>query len=367
MNIVIPMAGLGTRFSSEGFDVPKPLIEVGGKTLIEHSIDSLNLEGRYIFITRKYKINDHNILLSEILKKIKPDSIEIILDYETSGSVETCLMSSDCINNDTPLIITNCDQRLEWDSDLFLEFINNNDLDGALLTYESDNPKNSFCSINQNNLIDKVVEKQVISKSALVGLHYWTKGSDFINSAQKLFKTFKNEGKPECYISETFNFLIKEGKKIKSFEISPNEYISLGTPYDLSIFQSKIKEFYTEKPKTIFCDIDGTILRHAHKFSDVCFIEPTILDGVRDKFNEWDSQGHKIILCTARKESGREITEKHLKQLGLCWDYLIMGVGGGTRVLINDKLNKMDNDRAISINVITNEGFEKINWKKYKL
>ena len=44
-----------------------------------------------------------------------------------------------------------------------------------------------------------------------------------------------------------------------------------------------------------------------------------------------------------------------------------MGVGGGTRVLINDKLNKMDNDRAISINVITNEGFEKINWKKYKL
>ena len=91
------------------------------------------------------------------------------------------------------------------------------------------------------------------------------------------------------------------------------------------------------------------------------------MDGVRDKFNEWDSQGHKIILCTARKESGREITEKHLKQLGLCWDYLIMGVGGGARVLINDKLNKMDNDRAISINVITNEGFEKINWKKYKL
>ena len=56
MNIVIPMAGLGTRFSSEGFDVPKPLIEVGGKTLIEHSIDSLNLNGRYIFITRKIKI-----------------------------------------------------------------------------------------------------------------------------------------------------------------------------------------------------------------------------------------------------------------------------------------------------------------------
>jgi NDP-sugar pyrophosphorylase family protein len=367
MNIVIPMAGLGTRFSNEGFDLPKPLIEVGGKTLIEHSINSLNLEGKYIFITRKYENENHNILLSEILKKIKPDSVEIIIEEITSGSVETCLMSSDYINNETPLIITNCDQRLEWDSDIFLEFIKNEDLDGALLTYESDNPKNSFCSINSNNLIDRVVEKQIISKTALVGLHYWSKGLDFVSSAKQLFKSFKNDGKPECYISETFNFLIKEGKKIKPFEISPNEYISLGTPYDLSIFQSKIKEFYTEKPKTIFCDIDGTILHHVHKFSDVCFIEPKLLDGVRNKFNEWDSQGHKIVLCTARKESGREITEKHLKQLGLCWDYLIMGVSGGVRVLINDKLNKMDENRAVSINVITNEGFEKIDWKKYKL
>jgi NDP-sugar pyrophosphorylase family protein len=367
MNIVIPMAGLGTRFSNEGFDLPKPIIEVGGKTLIEHSIDSLNLDGKYIFITRKYENKNHNILLSEILKKIKPDSIEIIIDEITSGSVETCLMSTEYINNETPLIITNCDQRLEWDSDLFLEFIKNEDLDGVLLTYESDNPKNSFCSINSNNLIDRVVEKQIISKTALVGLHYWSKGLDFVSSAKKLFESFKNDGKPECYISETFNFLIKEGKKIKSFEISPNEYISLGTPYDLSVFQSKIKEFYTEKPKTIFCDIDGTILHHVHKFSDVCFIEPRLLDGVRTKFNEWDSQGHKIVLCTARKESGREITEKHLKQLGLCWDYLIMGVSGGVRVLINDKLNKMDENRAVSINVITNEGFEKIDWKKYKL
>jgi ribonucleotide monophosphatase NagD (HAD superfamily) len=160
---------------------------------------------------------------------------------------------------------------------------------------------------------------------------------------------------------------LEKNKKIMSFEIEPNEYISLGTPYDISIFQAKIKEFYTEKPKTIFCDIDGTILQHAHRFSDVFFNEPKLLDGVLQKFNEWDSQGHKIILCTARKESAREITEKHLKELGLCWDQLIMGVTSGVRVLINDKLNKVDNNRSVSINVLTNEGFDKTDWKKHKL
>jgi len=367
INIVIPMAGLGTRFKSEGFDLPKPLIEVGGKTLVEHSIDSLNIDGRYIFITRKYDDESHNILLSNKLKSIKPDSIEIKIESVTRGSVETCLFAKSHIDNDYPLIITNCDQRLDWDSNSFLEFIETNVLDGIVITYESDNPKNSFALVGEDNVISKFAEKTPISNNALIGLHYWERGSDFILSSEELLRNFELDGRPECYISETYNYLIKNGKIIKSYEIQSNEYISLGTPYDLSIYQAKIKEFYTEKPKTIFCDIDGTILQHAHRFSDVFFNEPKLLDGVLKKFNEWDSQGHKIILCTARKESGREMTEKHLKELGLCWDYLIMGVTSGVRILINDKLNKIDDNRSVSVNVITNEGFDKIDWKKYKL
>ena len=129
----------------------------------------------------------------------------------------------------------------------------------------------------------------------------------------------------------------------------------------------KKSEFYTEKPKTIICDIDGTILKHLHKFSDVSFIDAELLDGVQAKFDEWDSLNHKIILMTARKESAREMTERDLKKLGLMWDYLIMGVNGGVRVLINDKLQPEDSDRAIAVNVITNEGFETTDWKKIGL
>ena len=92
-----------------------------------------------------------------------------------------------------------------------------------------------------------------------------------------------------------------------------------------------------------------------------------ILSGVLKKINEWDSQGHKIVLCTARKESARKMTEEHLNSLGLCWDILLMGMTSGKRVLINDKLNPQDKDRANAVNIITDAGFVSIDWSKYDL
>jgi hydroxymethylpyrimidine pyrophosphatase-like HAD family hydrolase len=135
----------------------------------------------------------------------------------------------------------------------------------------------------------------------------------------------------------------------------------------MSIEVGKHNEFYLDKPKTIFCDIDGTILKHAHRFSDLDKLDPIALPGVTEKFNEWDSLGHRIVLVTARKESGREMTERQLKSLGIMWDQLIMGVSSGQRVLLNDKLQPEDLDRAKSINLITDQGFLNVDWKKYGL
>lgn len=359
------MAGLGSRFANEGFDIPKPLIKFQDQHLIEHSVSTLDIEGKYIFITRKFNDPNHNKELSALLKKIKPNSIEIIIDRNTSGATETALFAKKYINNDSPLLITNCDQRTSWNSKEYIDFIKS-DIDGSIVTYTSSNPKNSFAEI-ENNFVSKIVEKNPISNIALVGIHHWAKGNTFINSAGKLLSKFKSDNKKECYISETYNYLIDEGFKIKNYHIGDNEYIPLGTPYDLKIYEGKIKEFYTKKPKTIFCDIDGTILQHCHRFSDLKDIEPKTLPGVLKKFNQWDSQGHKIILCTARKESARGMTESHLRQLGLCWDTLLMGVTSGERILINDKLNKRDKDRAVSVNLLTNKGFKSFSWNEIGL
>jgi NDP-sugar pyrophosphorylase family protein len=367
MKIVMPMAGLGSRFKIEGYDIPKPLIQVNGKTLVEHSVESLNIDGEYIFITRKFDDKKHNEELSRILKKLKPNSTEITIDQPTRGSVETAMFARTLINNDEELIITNCDQILKWNSDAFLEQSRKSGIHGSLLLFFSSDPKNSFAEVDDHGIVTRVVEKQVISTDGLVGVHYWSKGSDFVQSGDKLLRSFEEDGRKECYISETYNYLIEDGKRIAGVRIPSNQFIPLGTPKDLSLYLGKIKEFYTEKPKTIFCDIDGTILKHIHRFSDLIDVEPTVLPGVIKKINEWDSQGHKIVLCTARKESARKMTEEHLTKLGLCWDILLMGMTSGCRVLINDKLNQQDMDRAKSVNVITDGGFETVDWSKYGL
>jgi NDP-sugar pyrophosphorylase family protein len=365
-NIVIPMAGLGHRFKKNGILVPKPLILVNNKTLIEHSVESLGIDGKYIFITRKYFDEEYNKSLSRILKKIKPDSIEICLDHDQYGAADAALYAKDYIDNNEELIITNCDQILIWDSKKFLELSRSENCDGAVAIFKSSDEKNSFATIIDDKVIN-IVEKNAISDNALTGVHYWRKGSSFVLSAKKLLSEYRLKGFNECYISLTYNYLIEDKLNILAFNMPQNGYISLGTPEDVDIYLSKIKEYYTDKPKTIFCDIDGTLIKHVHRFSYVGFAPAIALNGVINKFNEWDSKGHKIILTTARKESARILTEKQLTDLGLCWDQLIMGVTSGARVLINDKHLDIDDDRAVALNVITDQGFDGIEWNKIGL
>ena len=366
MKVVIPMAGAGSRFVKYGNRIPKPLIEVNGQTLIEHSIRSFDVDAQFVFVTRQFENPAHNRTLSELLKKLRPESVEIRLDHLTNGASETCLCATDYINNSDSLVIYNCDQRINWDANQFLNFVQERNADGAVVLYNSLDPKNSFVQI-ENNTIVRFVEKQAISNHALVGFHYWARGQDFVWSAQQLMDNFQTSGRPECYVSETYNYLVNKGMKILPYHISNNKYIPLGTPEDVCRYVGQVKEFYTTKPKTIFCDIDGTIFKHSHSISDVLAGPAELLDHVRAKFNQWDSEGHKIILITARKESTRSATEAQLCGMGLAWDQLIMGVGGGTRYLINDKLHNSDPDRAVSVNVVTDSGFGSVAWEDHGL
>jgi NDP-sugar pyrophosphorylase family protein len=363
MNIIIPMVGLGSRFQKEGYTLPKPLIEVLGKTLIEHSIDSFDVEGKFIFITRDFHNAEHNIALSNILKAKRPESVEIKLKRMTSGAAESALAAKELINNNEPLVIYNCDQSIDWDPNEFLKTINQKKPDAALVLYNSTDPKNSFAEI-VNNVVTRLVEKQAVSEHALIGFHYWARGKDFVNSAEALIDNFRVEHKNECYISETFNYM--KDKHILPYHVNSNVYIPLGTPEDVARYVGKVKEFTGDKPKSIFIDIDGTLLKHMHTISDVYSTEAIVLPGVIEKLNEWDSQGYKVILTTARKESTRQLTEDQLRKFGIAWDFLIMGVGG-RRYIINDKLSEKGKDRAVGINVITNEGFKTVDWKDYDL
>ena len=230
INILIPMAGLGNRFKKRGFKTIKPLIDVNGKTMIRTSIDSLNILGRYIFIIRDTEYTEK--LKLELLR-IKPHCKIIVIDYLTEGSASSCYLAKEYINNDKELIITNCDQFLEWDPKNFLKLSKNYDCN--VLTYNSNEPKNSFVKVNDSGKVEQILEKTPISNNALVGVHYFKKGSMFVDNCE-IIKEKNIKIKGEYYLSTVCNQMINDFK-VGYTPLRDGEYYhSLGTPTDYFLF-----------------------------------------------------------------------------------------------------------------------------------
>lgn len=231
LNILIPMAGAGSRFQKAGYVFPKPLIEINNKPMIQCVIDSLKLDGNYIFIIQKEHQLKYNI--SSVLKILKPNCKIIELDQITEGAACTTLLAKKYINNNNPLIIANSDQYIEWDSIKSIYNFNSKKIDGSILTFEAIHPKWSYAKIDKNNLVTEVAEKKVISKNATVGVYYWKKGNDYIKYAEQMIN--KNiRVNNEFYVCPVFNEAISDKKRII---IDPvKEMHGLGTPDDLNNF-----------------------------------------------------------------------------------------------------------------------------------
>jgi len=229
VNIVIPMAGLGSRFAQSGYKKPKPLIDLFDKTMIENVIDNLNIRGRYFFIVQEDHVAKYQI--DKILKNAMPGCNVIPINGISDGAASTCLFAKKFINNLDPLIIANSDQIVDWDSNSFIETLEK-DIDGIIATFKSNDPKWSFIKI-ENEKIVKVAEKNVISSDANVGIYGWKKGSDYVKYAEQMIsKKIKTNG--EYYVSPVYNEAIDEGKKIIPFFV--NKMHGIGTPEDLEEF-----------------------------------------------------------------------------------------------------------------------------------
>ena len=237
INVLIPMAGKGSRFAQAGYTFPKPLIEINKKPMIQWVIESLNIQGNYIFIIQKDHQDKYNI--RSLLNSLKPNCKIIELDHVTEGAACTTLLAKNLINNDHPLVMANSDQFVQWDSNKTMYNFTNKNFDGGILTFEALHPKWSYAKIDsQTNLVTKVAEKEVISKNATVGIYYWKKGSDYVKYAEQMIK--KNiRVNNEFYVCPVFNEAISDNKKIAIAKVS--EMHGLGTPEDLNAFlQSKI-------------------------------------------------------------------------------------------------------------------------------
>jgi len=242
MNILIPMAGLGTRFKRSRFKKSKPLIDIYGKPMIQHAVESFNsLEAKFTFVIRDLKDKDTEKLVKTLNEICHCPNIKII-DELTSGPATTCLLMKEFINNDEELLIANCDQIMFWDFNKFLHYVRHPDIDGAIVTYTTSTPKNSYAKINQFGNVLKIKEKVVISDISLNGIHYWKHGSDFVDSASEMIekKDFAPNG--EFYVGPTYNYLIDKGKKIVIYHVANYQHNAVGEPADLEEFLRKYYE-----------------------------------------------------------------------------------------------------------------------------
>ena len=231
LNVLIPMAGEGSRFVKAGYTFPKPLIEINKKPMIQFVIENLALDANFVFLVRKEHEKKYNIV--SLLKVLAPNCKVVIVNKLTEGAACTTLLAKKLINNNNPLIIANSDQFIEWNSSKTMYKFISRKIDGGILTFDSLHPKWSYAKTDKYGNVTEVAEKKVISNHATVGIYFWKKGSDYVKYAEKMIK--KNiRVKNEFYVCPVFNEAIKDNKKIIIENIE--EMWGLGTPEDLEVF-----------------------------------------------------------------------------------------------------------------------------------
>ena len=237
LNVLIPMAGAGSRFELAGYTFPKPLIEVKGKPMIQVVVENLNLEANYIYVVQKQHREKYN--LDTLLNLITPGCKIVETDGITEGAACTALLAKEFIDNDNPLFFANSDQFVEWDSNEFMYKMNETDADGGIVTFTATHPKWSFAKVNEKGFVTEVAEKNPISDIATVGYYFWKHGSDFIKYAEEMILEDIRVNN-EFYVCPVFNQAIRAGKKIRTF--NTNGMWGLGTPEDLDYFlKNKLK------------------------------------------------------------------------------------------------------------------------------
>ena len=237
MNVLIPMAGNGSRFAQAGYTFPKPLIEVHGKPMIQVVVENLAVEANYIFVVQKSHREKYN--LDSMLSLICPGCKIVEVDSVTEGAACTVLLAKEFIDSDEPLVIANSDQFIEWNSLEFFYKMNEQNLDAGIVSFKATHPKWSYAKVDDNGFVTKVAEKNPISDIATVGVYYWKQGKDFVKYAESMIlKDIRVNN--EFYVCPVFNEALLDGLKIKTFDV-PKMW-GIGTPEDLNYFLENYKK-----------------------------------------------------------------------------------------------------------------------------
>ena len=275
MNILIPMAGRGSRFKESGYTDSKPFIDVNGKPMIQRVIENLNIEfdSNYEFVI---------ICLQEDYDRYDFSIFDDIIGHEewkviclpdvTEGAAQTILEASGYIDNNIPLLTLNSDQMIDYNpEETFKRF---EKFDGGIPCFYGKGPDWSYAKIDDDGLVTKVAEKVQISNDATAGYYYWKRGSDFVKYAEQMIE-HNDRSNGEFYVAPVYNWAIEDGKKFKISYV--DKVYELGTPEYLENYLHFEKEKKSSKKyKVAVCisgesryfDVSSKLFEHWNKLYD---------------------------------------------------------------------------------------------------
>ncbi len=236
-NIIVPMAGRGSRFTENGYTDSKPFIDVNGKPMIQRVIENLNIEFdsnyEFVLICLKEDYDKYDFsIFDDIIGHEEWDVI--CLEDVTEGAAQTLLQAEQYINNDTPMLSFNTDQMVDYDIGTWNYFLN---YDGGIPCFWGDSEDWSYAKSDENGFVTEVAEKKVISNDATAGYYYWSKGSDFVKYAKQMIEE-NSRTNGEFYVAPVYNWAVRDGKKIKISQV--DKVYELGTPEYLENYLNDI-------------------------------------------------------------------------------------------------------------------------------
>lgn len=243
IQILMPMGGLGSRFVEQGYSTPKPLIRVDGKPMFMRALDSFDGLGnaRHIFVIRRDHEQQYD--LSSQIKSELPEALITILEENTRGAVETCILAKNDVDDKLPIIVADCD--IYFESQEYFEKIKKVEEagkpDGILLTFNSDEPRYSYAEVDGTGKVVRTAEKIVISEHAILGGYFFKSGGLFKELAQDFLSEALPEGLKEYFMSHLFNILLERHATV---EIAKTDEMNIfGTPDELNAY-------FAEHPQT---------------------------------------------------------------------------------------------------------------------
>jgi hypothetical protein len=345
--LIMPCGGKSSRFPNMK---PKYMLtHPDGRLMIEHAMSGLNLDifDRIVITIIKEHDEKHDagLWLSQVF--VNNDKVVIcILDNFTKSASETIALTVEKMKIKGGVVIKDCDNFVNVDIP--------NPITNSITGYSlRSNPNitnvigKSFLIANEQNIIQDIIEKKIVSETICIGVYAFTDIADFITSYSEILA--KNV-QSELFISHVISYMINRQDAL--FEVLfAADYSDWGTISEWKNIQRNMRTF--------FIDVDGVILKNSGKYGKVNWGNNTIML----KFNieaikKLQDKGGQIVITTSRTEEYRPALEKMLNDAGIKPYAIVMGLYHSTRVLVNDFAPTNPYPSAVAISFPRNENME---------